>query len=53
MKLPDCPKCDANASLEEIRADDTGHVWAYCRVCSATVLINAQGQIVHASASAT
>lgn len=52
MTLPDCPRrgCDANASLEPVRADANGNVWAYCRVCAATVLIDKDGRVLHASA---
>lgn len=50
MTLPDCIRCDSNASLERVRADDKGCVWAYCRVCSATVLIDKDGRILHTSA---
>lgn len=50
MILPDCPRCDSNASLEKIRADDKGLVWAYCRTCSASVLIDKDGRVLHASA---
>lgn len=48
--LPDCPRCDARETLEKIRADHKGSVWAYCTVCSATVLLDAEGRIVHVSA---
>lgn len=49
--LPDCPSCDAAASLEKIRADAGGLIWCYCRVCSKTVLIDADGRIVHKEVS--
>lgn len=50
MTLPDCPRCDAAASLEAVRADDKGMIWAYCRCCSATVLVDKDGRVLHASA---
>lgn len=45
--LPDCPRCDAAATLKKIRDDDKGSVWAYCECCSTTVLLDANGVIVH------
>ncbi len=47
---PDCPRCNANATLERIRSDTRGSVWLYCSCCSATVLVDADGRIVHVSA---
>jgi hypothetical protein len=49
MDLPDCPRCDANRTLEKIRADLHGKVWCYCRCCAASVLIDADGRVLHAS----
>jgi hypothetical protein len=46
VTLPDCTRCDASKSLEAIRADAKGYVWAYCSVCSHTHLVNAEGRIV-------
>lgn len=46
MELPDCPACDASASLQKERADRGGLVWCYCTVCSATVLVNAKGHVL-------
>lgn len=46
----DCPKCDAAATLEKIRADHRGSIWCLCSCCAATVLIDADGRIVHVSA---
>lgn len=45
--LPDCPSCDTASSLELIRADDKGLMWAVCKTCSKTVLIAPDGRILH------
>lgn len=49
MTLPDCPKCDSAQTLEKIRADHKGCVWAVCTSCAKTVLIDADGIVVHVS----
>jgi hypothetical protein len=46
MPLPDCDRCSAAESLEVIRADTRGLKWAYCRVCSKTVLLDAENRIL-------
>jgi hypothetical protein len=49
MDLPDCPRCDSANTLEKIRADTRGCIWALCTCCSHTMLIDANGIIVHVS----
>lgn len=44
--LPDCDKCDASESLQAIRSDTNGLIWAYCTCCGKTMLVNAEGRIV-------
>jgi formate dehydrogenase maturation protein FdhE len=43
----DCPSCDAAGSLEVIRADTRGAKWAWCSVCSKTVLLDSENRVVH------
>ena len=48
----DCPSCDAEASIEMIRADTRGAKWARCTVCGQTVLLDARNHVVHKGAAA-
>lgn len=43
--LPDCDRCDANNSLEPIRADGP-LIWCQCKCCAKTCLVK-DGVIVH------
>lgn len=47
---PDCPRCDAANTLKVTRADTHGLRWLYCDCCSATVLVDKDGRVLHVSA---
>lgn len=46
MTLPDCESCDSANSLEKIRADTSGLVWAVCKSCSKVCLVK-DGRVIH------
>lgn len=51
--LPDCPRCDASATLGIVSVDPGGVRVSECSCCSAVIRVAVDGAVLHVSPSLT
>ena len=45
--LPDCPSCDASATLDAVHSEGRGIIVCICSCCGKQCRVNADNKVVH------